>query len=143
MQTGENKQQHMVEGRLLRIYGIVQGVGFRPFVKRTADACEIYGSVCNRGPYVEIRAFGIPADLDRFAGSIQNNPPERAVILKLDSMPLSAEDTPASFSIIQAVFTPLHQLHLLRPQGHDSRWDALRQGADQHEGVSDVPEVPV
>lgn len=102
MQTGENKQQHMVEGRLLRIYGIVQGVGFRPFVKRTADACEIYGSVCNRGPYVEIRAFGIPADLDRFAGSIQNNPPERAVILKLDSMPLSAEDTPASFSIIES-----------------------------------------
>ncbi len=51
---------------------------------------------------MEIRAFGIPADLDRFAGSIQNNPPERAVILKLDSMPLSAEDTPASFSIIES-----------------------------------------
>lgn len=28
------------------------GVGFRPTVKRHADACDIAGSVSNKGPYV-------------------------------------------------------------------------------------------
>lgn len=36
----------------IRVYGIVQGVGFRPTVSRHADSCKIRGSVSNRGPYV-------------------------------------------------------------------------------------------
>ena len=40
----------------IRVFGIVQGVGFRPTVKRHADACDIAGSVSNKGPYVEIFA---------------------------------------------------------------------------------------
>ena len=35
----------------IRVFGIVQGVGFRPTVKRHADACDIAGSVSNKGPY--------------------------------------------------------------------------------------------
>ena len=31
----------------IRVFGIVQGVGFRPTVKRHADACDIAGSVSN------------------------------------------------------------------------------------------------
>ena len=42
----------------IRVYGIVQGVGFRPTVSRHADFCKIRGSVSNRGPYVEIFAQG-------------------------------------------------------------------------------------
>ena len=42
----------------IRVFGIVQGVGFRPTVKRHADACDIAGSVSNKGPYVEIFAEG-------------------------------------------------------------------------------------
>lgn len=42
----------------IRVFGIVQGVGFRPAVKRHADACDIAGSVSNKGPYVEIFAEG-------------------------------------------------------------------------------------
>ena len=30
------------------VFGIVQGVGFRPFVSRIADANGIFGSVCNK-----------------------------------------------------------------------------------------------
>ena len=40
------------------VYGIVQGVGFRPTVSRHAAAAGITGSVCNKGPYVEIFAQG-------------------------------------------------------------------------------------
>ena len=39
-----------------KIYGIVQGVGFRPFVSRLAAKFGIRGSVANKGPYVEIFA---------------------------------------------------------------------------------------
>ena len=38
----------------IRVYGIVQGVGFRPTVSRHATASGITGTVCNKGPYVEI-----------------------------------------------------------------------------------------
>ncbi len=42
----------------IRVYGIVQGVGFRPTVSRHASAAGITGSVCNKVPYVEIFAQG-------------------------------------------------------------------------------------
>ena len=36
----------------IKVFGIVQGVGFRPFVSRLAEAFSICGSVANRGSYV-------------------------------------------------------------------------------------------
>ncbi|MBQ9155319.1 MAG: carbamoyltransferase HypF [Eubacterium sp.] len=67
----------------IRVFGIVQGVGFRPTVSRHADACHVRGNVSNVGPYVEIWAKG-PADrLQAFRDRIEYEPPERAVILKL------------------------------------------------------------
>lgn len=68
----------------IRIFGIVQGVGFRPTVKRHADACDIAGSVSNKGPYVEIFAEGSEECVHSFIKQIQEAPPKRAVILKLD-----------------------------------------------------------
>lgn len=68
----------------IRVFGIVQGVGFRPTVKRHADACDIAGSVSNKGPYVEIFAEGSEECVHSFIKQIQEEPPKRAVILKLD-----------------------------------------------------------
>lgn len=68
----------------IRVFGIVQGVGFRPTVKRHADACDIAGSVSNKGPYVEIFAEGSEECVYSFINQIQEEPPKRAVILKLD-----------------------------------------------------------
>lgn len=68
----------------IRVFGIVQGVGFRPTVKRHADACDIAGSVSNKGPYVEIFAEGSEECVNSFIKQIQEAPPKRAVILKLD-----------------------------------------------------------
>ena len=48
------------------VFGIVQGVGFRPFVSRIAAAHAIHGTVCNKGSYVEILAQGSPAALMAF-----------------------------------------------------------------------------
>ena len=68
----------------IRVFVIVQGVGFRPTVKRHADACDIAGSVSNKGPYVEIFAEGSEECVHSFIKQIQEEPPKRAVILKLD-----------------------------------------------------------
>ena len=69
--------------KMIRVYGIVQGVGFRPTVSRHAMARGIRGSVSNKGPYVEIFAQGRQQDVDGFIGDIENRPPKRAAILKL------------------------------------------------------------
>ena len=47
----------------IRVFGIVQGVGFRPTVDRHAAQSHVTGTVCNKGPYVEIFAQGTPAQV--------------------------------------------------------------------------------
>lgn len=71
----------------IRVYGIVQGVGFRPTVSRHASAAGITGNVCNKGPYVEIFAQGEEKCVKDFLERLEKQPPKRAAILKI-----SAED---------------------------------------------------
>lgn len=68
----------------IRVYGIVQGVGFRPFVSRLAAANSLRGSVCNKGSYVEIIVQGETPALMRFQKNLKTMAPERSVILKTD-----------------------------------------------------------
>ena len=74
----------------IRVYGIVQGVGFRPTVSRHAAAAGIRGTVCNKGPYVEIIAQGSEHECSSFLELLKKEPPRRAAILKLDVKELSA-----------------------------------------------------
>ncbi len=71
--------------RVIRVYGIVQGVGFRPTVSRHAAASGIKGTVCNKGPYVEIIAQGNAAQCDAFLELLKTAPPKRASILRIDT----------------------------------------------------------
>ena len=75
------------------VYGIVQGVGFRPFISKLADSLGIKGTVANKGSYVEIMAQGDERQLTRFENGIKNDPPERSVILELDSIELEGFKT--------------------------------------------------
>lgn len=70
--------------RRIRVYGIVQGVGFRPTVSRHAVKNGIRGSVCNKGPYVEIYAQGTEKQVDGFLRDLKERPPKRAAILKMN-----------------------------------------------------------
>ena len=83
------------------VYGIVQGVGFRPSVDRKAAAHGIRGSVSNKGPFVEILARAPQADLTAFCDDIRHNPPDRAVILKMD-IEDSTETVGEGFAIIES-----------------------------------------
>ena len=91
--------------RRIRVYGIVQGVGFRPTVSRHAMETGITGTVANCGPYVEIYAQGTQAQVDAFRDALEHRPPKRAAILKLDDK--AAEDAPmfSEFSIIESAKT--------------------------------------
>nr|WP_298875124.1 carbamoyltransferase HypF [uncultured Mogibacterium sp.] len=80
--------------RVIRIYGIVQGVGFRPFVSRLAERYGISGSVCNKGSYVEIFARAEESVISDFVHAIEVEAPERSAIVKIKVM-----DSPVDISI--------------------------------------------
>ena len=85
----------------IKVYGIVQGVGFRPTVARHAAAAGIRGSVCNKGPYVEIFAQGGQEQVDCFLSLLEKRPPERAAVLKMDVK--SADSTELSFTSFEII----------------------------------------
>ena len=68
----------------IKVYGIVQGVGFRPTVARHAAEAGVTGSVCNKGPYVEIFAQGSEEETSLFVSLLEKRPPRRAAVLKMD-----------------------------------------------------------
>ena len=86
----------------IRVYGIVQGVGFRPTVSRHAMETGITGSVCNKGPYVEIFAQGDREQVDAFLYALEHRPPKRAAILKMDVKEMSEPPVFSTFEIIES-----------------------------------------
>ena len=88
----------------VRVYGIVQGVGFRPTVSRHAAANGIRGTVCNKGPYVEIYTQGEKEQIEGFLKDLEFRPPKRAAILKINTEDVTAEtDTHfETFDIIES-----------------------------------------
>ena len=86
----------------LKVYGIVQGVGMRPVVARHATSCGVTGTVANLGPYVEIFAQGDEDKVDDFVRLIEEQPPKRAAILKIDNRTLDDAPIYDSFEIIES-----------------------------------------
>lgn len=88
--------------RRIRVYGIVQGVGFRPTVSRHAAERKVRGNVCNKGPYVEIYAQGPKEAVEGFLSDIRNCPPKRAAILKINVENVKNPESYAQFDIIES-----------------------------------------
>ena len=86
----------------IKVFGIVQGVGFRPFVSRIADEFFIFGSVANKGSYVEIFAQGAAENLEKFVAAITEKAPPRSAILKIDVTEIDADKNFTKFEIIES-----------------------------------------
>ncbi len=88
----------------VRVYGIVQGVGFRPTVSRHASKNGICGTVCNKGPYVEIYVQGKKEQAEGFLNDLEKHPPKRAAILKINTEDVTTETSVHfdSFDIIES-----------------------------------------
>jgi hydrogenase maturation protein HypF len=76
-------------GLKIWVTGIVQGVGFRPFIFGLADRCKITGWVRNTSSGVEIEINGRPQDLEIFMQTLRKDPPPLA---RIDS--IHTEDCP-------------------------------------------------
>jgi hydrogenase maturation protein HypF len=81
----------------IRVRGLVQGVGFRPFIWRLAARLGIAGEVSNDGEGVLIRAAG--ARLDEFADAIAREAPPLARIAAVECAPLPDDYAPSGFTI--------------------------------------------
>jgi hydrogenase maturation protein HypF len=75
----------MVEARRIRVTGVVQGVGFRPFVVLLAGRLGLAGWVRNDSSGVDIHLEGEPAGLEEFLNRLRTEPPPLARIETLES----------------------------------------------------------
>jgi hydrogenase maturation protein HypF len=101
----------------LTVKGIVQGVGFRPFVHLLAERLELAGWVLNSPAGVEIEVEGERAP--QFLEELQRHPPILAVVERVEVEelpPLGLE----GFAIRESL-----QLHQLRPSLHHHRASSL------------------
>ena len=88
--------------RKLKIYGIVQGVGFRPFVKRLADELGIYGFIRNEGFGVVILLQGDDDTLGRFVKLLTQRKPPASVIERIEIEEIFTDEHFDKFSIVES-----------------------------------------
>ncbi len=69
------------------VHGLVQGVGFRPFVYRLAQGLALDGTVRNTAGRVEIRASGSAEDLDEFVRRLASDAPPRSRVEGVTAQP--------------------------------------------------------
>lgn len=77
------------ERREISVRGIVQGVGFRPFIYARARHHGLAGLVRNDADGVHIEVEGAPADLDLFLRSIRDEAPPLALVEDVAWRPLA------------------------------------------------------
>ncbi len=75
----------------IRVRGVVQGVGFRPFVYRLACANTLNGWVLNAEEGVEIHLEGSQSGLEAFVRELKAQPPPAASIAQIDVQPAVPE----------------------------------------------------
>jgi len=89
--------------RYIHITGVVQGVGFRPFVYNLAAELELLGWVLNSSSGVEIEAIGPPDALEAFARRLESDAPPLARIETITVREIEVSDvelpTPDRFAI--------------------------------------------
>lgn len=91
-----------IYGELIRVYGTVQGVGFRPFVWRLAHELNLTGEVGNDNEGVFIHVWGTQAQRDALTERIESGAPPLARISGLVRSPAETAEisaTPADFTI--------------------------------------------
>ena len=73
---------------IVKIYGIVQGVGFRPFIYKKANDFNIYGYVKNIGGAILIDCSGKRENIKQFMLNIIKKPPNLAKIERVQCTPI-------------------------------------------------------
>jgi hydrogenase maturation protein HypF len=77
------------ERRGITVRGIVQGVGFRPYVYALARRHGLSGTVRNDAEGVRIEVEGAPEELERFVRALEEDAPPLAVVESVLWQPLA------------------------------------------------------
>lgn len=87
---------------LLRVGGIVQGVGFRPFIHKCVTEYGLRGWIRNTSDGVEIELEGKEADIHRLADDILLRGPALARVDRVERLPLEGLKHYSDFRIIES-----------------------------------------
>ncbi|GFJ81686.1 carbamoyltransferase HypF [Phytohabitans houttuyneae] len=90
-------------GLRVEVHGVVQGVGFRPFVYRTATNCGLRGDVRNAGGHVTIRIAGPNHAVAAFLDRLVRDAPAQARIDRVDTAFLDGWSTGVGFHVLDSV----------------------------------------
>ncbi len=88
------------DGLEIHLEGIVQGVGFRPFVVQLAQQFEIKGQVWNTARGITIRCFGNMPAIQAFLKTLLETPPPLARIDLCETEAITPQVPPTTFSIL-------------------------------------------
>ena len=87
----------------IRVTGIVQGVGFRPFIYRTAEKNGLDGYVRNRGDAgVEILLEGKGENVQNFLRDLREKKPPLARVYEIITLPLKGKYEYENFTIFKS-----------------------------------------
>ena len=97
MATGTSKVSDSLKKRaVIHVTGIVQGVGFRPFIYRVADSLSLTGYVLNLGDAgVKVIAEGEENQIKTLVDIIEDRPPS---ISRVDTLDIVWEESTNSFT---------------------------------------------
>ena len=85
----------------IQVRGIVQGVGFRPFVYSLATSLGLTGYVFNSSAGVTIEVEGAESDVQKFLGTLRSDPPQLSEITDITASDVDARGDTA-FSILHS-----------------------------------------
>jgi hydrogenase maturation protein HypF len=93
-----------IQRYVIRVSGVVQGVGFRPFIYQLAIYHGLYGWVRNTSGYVEIDVESKTSSLDKFVSDISLKAPLAARIEKVSVQ----EENPVGYSCFEILQSQSH-----------------------------------
>ena len=101
MKTTKTTTTNTTTTERIRLWGIVQGVGFRPFVAKIADRLGMKGEVLNIGGLVDITVTDTPERIEEFIDTLVKEKPGPSEIVHIKRQKLPREDFDA-FTIIRS-----------------------------------------
>ena len=93
--------QREYTARRIEVEGIVQGVGFRPFVYQLANLHNLKGEVLNTSAGVSIHVEGIHENIESFSRDLSDKKPPLARVTSISNYPQKLKNF-ADFSIIKS-----------------------------------------
>lgn len=90
----------LLEREKIAVHGIVQGVGFRPFIHKLVQEYGLRGFIKNTSSGVELELEGERETLERFTEALPLRAPKLAVIESVEAV------ISTNFSPVFAIFEP-------------------------------------